>query len=320
MRTRPRFLFALSPIRLAAMVCGLAPVVVCRLAPDARADDVMTQCIASSEQGLDLRKQEKLLDARKVLASCATTRCPEEIRATCEQRISDINAVLPSIVFDVKDAAGNDQPSAKLTVDGTLVSTQLGGRSTPVDPGPHTFTIEAPGQPPVERKLVLNEGEKDRHETIVVGAPPSPLPAGPAAAGPSGGAPAASPPPAAPFEPPSTSGTQRTVALVVGGVGIGGLALGAVFGLVASSKWSSAKSDCGTGCGLTDPAQQEKSDAQSAATLSTVGFIAGAGLLAAGVAIYFTAPSAPAKSAIGSLSVAPASGPGQAGLLLRGGF
>jgi hypothetical protein len=320
MRMRSTVLFVLSPMRLAAMVGGLSPVVVCGLSPDARADDAMTQCIASSEQGLDLRKQEKLLDARKVLATCATTRCPDEIRTTCEQRISDINGVLPSIVFDVKDASGNDLPGAKLTVDGTLASTQLAGRSTPVDPGPHTFTIEVPGQPPVERKLVLNEGEKDRHERVVVGAPPSPLPAGPAPAGPSGGAPTASPPEPAPLQSPSTSSTQRTVGLVLGGVGVGGIVFGSVLGLVASSKWSSAKSDCGQGCLPSAPAQQEKSDAQSAATLSTVGFIGGAGLLAAGVVIYFTAPSAPAKGAIGALSVTPSAGPGQAGLLVRGGF
>jgi len=59
----------------------------------ARADDATAQCIASSERGLDLRKQEKLLEARKVLATCATTKCPDEIRTVCEQRITEINGV-----------------------------------------------------------------------------------------------------------------------------------------------------------------------------------------------------------------------------------
>ncbi len=292
----------------------LAPVLAA-LGPNARADDAVGQCIAASEQGLDLRKQEKLLEARKVLATCATTRCPDEIRATCEQRINDINGVLPSIVFDVKDTSGADLPNAKLTVDGAVASPPLAGQATPIDPGPHTFTIEVAGQAPVERKLVIIEGARERHETVIVGAlGATPLATSPAGAGASVGAAA---PPAAPTESPHAGSAQRLLGLSLGGVGAAGLVLGAVFGLVASSRWSNAKSDCGGGCGPSAPAQQEKSDAQSAATVSTVAFVGGAALTAAGVVLYFTAPSTSAKSA---LSVAPAAAPTWMGLAVRGGF
>ncbi len=302
MRTRPRLLFLV-----------LAPVLG-TLGPNARADDATAQCIAASEQGLDLRKQEKLLEARKVLATCATTRCPDEIRATCEQRINDINGVLPSIVFDVKDASGADLPNAKLTVDGAVASPQLAGQSTPIDPGPHTFTLEVAGQAPVERKLVIIEGDRERHETVVIGAlGPTPM-ATSTGAGPSFGATAL---PAASPESPHAGGAQRLLGMSLVGVGAAGLVLGGVFGLVASSKWSSAKSDCGSGCGPSAPAQQEKSDAQSAATVATVGFVGGAVLAAAGIVLYFTAPSTSAKTA---LSVAPAASPTWMGLAVRGGF
>jgi hypothetical protein len=315
MRTRPTLLpsaFALAPL-LVGLAVGSAR--------DARADDATGQCIASSEQGLDLRKHQKLLEARRVLATCATTRCPDEIRVTCEQRIGDINRVLPSIVFDVKDAAGNDQPGAKLAIDGVPVATTLSGQATPVDPGPHAFVIEVAGQPSVQRQLVINEGERDRHEKVVVGALAAPVPVSEATVPPVGPAPVLSPAPAAPTEAtegPVTGSTQRTVGLVVGGAGAGALVVGAVFGIVASSKWTSAKADCGTACGPNVPAQQEKSDAQSAATVSTVGFIGGAALAAAGVAIYFTAPS-PGRHAM-ALSIAPSVGQGTRGLLVQGSF
>jgi hypothetical protein len=293
-------------MRISPLVFLAAPVVAAYLtagAPEARADDATGQCIAASEQGLDLRKQEKLLDARKVLATCATTRCPDEIRATCEQRITEINGVLPAIAFDVKDPAGNDVPNAAVAIDGVAVAS-LGGRAVSVDPGPHVFRFEAPGQPAVEKKVMVNEGERDRREKVVIGAPAEATPA-------------AAPAPAA-ASPGATNGsTQKALGLVAGGVGVVGVALGAVFGAVASSKWSTAKSDCGAGCSAASPAQDEKSSAQSAATVSTIGIVGGGVLLAAGLALYLTAPESKPATA---LRFTPSVGPGEAALFVKGGF
>jgi len=87
---------------------------------------------------------------------------------------------------------------------------------------------------------------------------------------------------------------------------------------MASSQWSSAKKDCGIGCTATAQAQREKNDASSSATISTVGFIAGGALLAAGVALYFTAPGSTAEKS--ALRVMPVVGPGLAAMTLAGGF
>jgi hypothetical protein len=313
MRLRP-FTISFTPGCL-GVVLGLG--IGLTASADARAaDDATAQCIASSEQGLDLRKQEKLLEARKVLATCATTKCPDEIRTVCEQRITEINGVLPAIAFDVKDAAGNDEPDVKESIDGVAVAAQLGGRATPIDPGPHVFTFEVPGQAPVEKKVIVSEGDKDRREKIVIGAPAQ---AGQAAQGTQAtAAPALAPGSAS--SAPSNASTQKTLGFVAGGVGVVGVALGAVFGIVASSKWSSAKSDCGPSCGPDAPAQQEKSSAESAATVSTVGFVAGGVLLAAGLTLFLTAPPETKPATTGALRVTPAVGPGEAALFLRGGF
>jgi hypothetical protein len=107
--------------------------------------------------------------------------------------------------------------------------------------------------------------------------------------------------------------------LVVGGVGVAGLAVGSVFGLMASSKWSSAKADCGAGCGPNAPAQNERSDAQSAATIATIGFVAGGALVAGGLALFLTAPSRSSSGPTG-LRVVPTVDAGGSGVLLRGDF
>jgi hypothetical protein len=309
-RSSPRF----SVLALASFALGSWSV-------RAQADDAMNVCIASSEQGLELRKQEKLIDARKTLAACATTKCPDEIRSVCEQRITEINAAIPTIVFDVTDAAGVPQTAVKVSVDGTVVATQMTGRGVPLDPGTHSFRFEVAGQSAVEKKMLLREGDRERHETVVVGGAAATTPAQTSPVAPATGAPAPpSPPPPAETGAarPSGGSTQKVLGLVSGGVGVAGLVVGSIFGAIASSKWSSAKTDCGAGCAADAPAQQEKSDAASAATLSTVGVVGGAVLLAAGVALFLTAPSE--GSGVASLRIAPAAGPGTAGFSLQGGF
>jgi hypothetical protein len=122
---------------------------------------------------------------------------------------------------------------------------------------------------------------------------------------------------------------QRTAGLVVGGVGVVGVALGAVFGIIAMGKksaYTDATKDSklcqatpsGTIC---DPSVSEKRTAISGpATISTIGFIAGGALLAGGAILFFAAPKGANSPTMGRLRLAPAVGPGNAGALLTGSF
>jgi len=285
------------------------------LASPVRAQDASAQCIDASNQGLALRKQGKLVDARKMLVTCAVDACGADIKGTCTQRIAEITAALPTIVVLAKDGAGNDLAGVKVTVDGVALSAPLDGRAMTLDPGKHVFKLEATGQTPVEKELVLAEREKDRREVVVIGPPPAGAPAAPSTL-------PSTPPPAAADS--SSWSTQKTLALVAGGVGIVGLGLGTVFGLQASSKWSSAQSDCGSGCGPNAPAQGEKSDAQNAGTLSTVGFAVGGVALAGAVVLWFTAPSggdaSPPPTTARGWQLVPLIGAGNGGAVLEGAF
>jgi hypothetical protein len=104
--------------------------------------------------------------------------------------------------------------------------------------------------------------------------------------------------------------------VVTGVVGLGGIAVGSVFGLVAKSHQSDAGPHCsGTECDATGISAL--SDARSAATVSTIGFIAGGAVLAGGVVLYLVAPRGPSTT---GLSVSPGSAGSTAGLSLRGGW
>jgi hypothetical protein len=276
-------------------------------APPAAAQDA-DACIAASESSLTLRKAGKLIDARKALATCAAPACPDPIQTSCQQRLGDIDRAVPSIVFQVKDAAGNDVPGVKITMDGQPRDERAGSSIT-LDPGEHSFTFEASGQAAAKKTLVIVEGIKARTEIVVLG---SPAPA-----------PAAIPPATAVTEPPpapqSGGSSQKSIGLVIGGVGIAGLAMGSVLGLMASSSWSTAQKEQNGAQYM--QAESDGKNASTYANVSTVAFIAGGVAVAAGVVVWLTAPgSSGASNATTAWSLAPSMTPAGGGAVLRGGF
>jgi hypothetical protein len=266
----------------------------------AHAQDMQT-CIASNEKSISSRKAGKFHDAIQELRTCASDSCLADIRSVCQQRISEINAAMPSIVFGAKDGNGADLTAVKVIVDGHPLSDVLDGSAIPVDPGQHVFVFEVVGQPRLERSFVIREGEKRRREVIVIGAS---MPA--RGETPSGG-----------------HGSRGTIGLVIGGVGIAGVAVGSVLGLMASSKWTSSKQECGTaGCSALDhaAATTDHDSALTLATGSTIAFIAGGAVLALGAVLFFTAPAGGEGSTTEAVHVVPAVGPGTGGLLVKGVF
>jgi hypothetical protein len=276
--------------------------------PGARAADPTKQdCVAANDAAQDLRQSGKLRQAREKLAVCASASCPGVVRDDCAQRITEVDSAMPHIVFAAKDTAGNDLVDVKVTMDAAPLADRLDGSSLKVDPGPHVFIFTWEGHLSVSKKLVLAEHDQARREIVAFGGPETPhvQSASPATAPAAAGA--------------GSSGLDRkTIAFAVGGAGVAGIIVGSIFGAVASSKWSAAKSDCGAGCGPTAPAQGEKSTASSDATISTVAFVVGAALAAGGVVLYLTAPLRTASGT--GLQLAPSIGAGSGGVVLRGGF
>jgi hypothetical protein len=138
--------------------------------PARAANPTVAECIAASSHAATLQNEHKLRDAREAFLLCASPSCPDEIQEECTRRIVEVNAALPSVVFELKDAAGNDVGGVKVTMDGVAVANRVEGAAILVDPGEHAFTFEAKGQPVVHKTLVVLEGVKERREKIVLGA------------------------------------------------------------------------------------------------------------------------------------------------------
>jgi hypothetical protein len=165
-----------------------------------------------------------------------------------------------------------------VSVDGTPISSALVGEARPVNPGPHKVEGKR-GSDVVVADLTLAEGENKPaplHFASAANAPtaPSPMPAAPAE-----------------IEPPQTRlGTQRTLGLVAGGVGVAGVVVGSVFGLHSKSKHDEAAQYCdGSVCNDQRGVDAGES-AHSAGNVSTVGMIVGALGLGGGVLLWLTAP------------------------------
>jgi hypothetical protein len=305
--------------RPACLAASIAVALAFASAP-AAADLTKDQCIDANGKGQELRREGMFSAARVQLRQCGTPSCPAMVRDDCARRLDELERAQPTIVFEVKDAAGVDLIDVRVSVDGQPLVAHLSGKPVNVDPGAHEFTFEVAGKPPVTERILVSEGEVGRREHVVVGA--APVAATPAAAPPSS-APLSTAESASPSTPPSAGlGARKVIGLSIGGAGIVGVGVGAVFGLMASSAWSHAKSACGgdpTQCKNVVSGTSYRDTTQTDGTISTIGFIAGGALVAAGAIVFLTGGHHEQSSAKGVV-VAPSVGPGLAGVALKGAF
>ena len=297
--------------------------------PARAADPTLSDCIQANETAIKLRNESKLRQARAQWLVCAAESCNVEIRDTCKNRVSEVNKAIPTVVFDAKDDEGRDVTAVSVTMDDQPLAPRLEGTAISLDPGEHNFRFQMAGQPAVERTLVIAEGVKERHETIVLGttvtataAAETPASFPPSADNTQSSAPTA-PPPSSMTGPetPGARSNTKTVGVVVGSVGAAALVVGGVFGALSFSKWSSAQTECKTSVACANHAQamSDKSDAATSATVSTVGFVAGGLAVAAGVTLVLLAPGSGGNRGA-AVNVAPSIGPGSAGAVLKGVF
>ena len=203
-----------------------------------------------------------------------------------------------------------------VTRDGTATSQASWGVPIPVDVGTHTVLASAAGRKTFKTTIAIR-ADGDRDEVIVPALEPAP--AGSAAATPghtdADGA--------------SHGSSQRTIGFVVGGVGVAGLAVGAITGLIAIGKNNDSKQLCpeSGACG-SSAAVDDADSAKKLGTVSTIAFIAGGVAVGVGAALVLTAPSssertdraAAAAKAARSLRIVPSTDGRSAGMTFLGAF
>ena len=256
----------------------------------------------------------KLLEAREKLRVCARSSCKAWMIKECTKSLSEVEARIPSVVLVATDAEGHEVVDVTVTTEDKVELTRrLDGRAVEIGPGERVLTFTAADGRRVAVSVVVKEGEKAQRVTAKLEPSKPVAPAEPAPPPRAGGAPPPPEPASRRAAAPALSGSSglRTTGFVLASAGVAGVVIGTVFGVKAIGNKSDAACDANNAC---DP--EALSSARSAATVSTIGFVAGAALAAGGVALIILAPSR--SSGTGRLELAPSLAQRDIGLTMRG--
>jgi len=222
--------------------------------------------------------QEAADSARRVQQS-DREKIANERAASLKERLSKV---------ELRVSAARRVPGLELRINDAPVPSASWNTAMPVDPGPTRVEARAPGKKPWSVEIKVAEGPSSQVlEIAELANAPQSLSTDTAGVL------------SEKLAPHDPGATQRTIGYVIGAVGIVGLAVGGYFGYHAMDLNKQSKAQCRAddpnACTSEGAAMRE--DAKSAATISTISSIGGGALVATGLTLVFTAPSAAASRA-----------------------
>lgn len=210
----------------------------------------------------------------------------QEREQQATERREALSRVLPKVTLKLVSDAPPGTRITRASREGVQVPVAL-NTPLPVDPGEVVVRVQAPGRPDWDHRFFINRGEQKTVEVPVppadkrtergarIGKPLEPVPS---------------------YLPPleSDSQGQRIAAYVAGGVGIAGIAVGAITGMYTLGQKGAIEDNCNLDKECNLKGEEAQATASTFGTVSTVTFAIGGAALATGVVLYLTAP-APAK-------------------------
>lgn len=209
----------------------------------------------------------------------------DDRRPIAQQRVRALEPRLPYLTMQRASAT---PAGVRVRIDGVELGEGSLGVALPMDPGVHDLVLVPPeGGEGQHRTFALREGEH-RDLPIVLGADAPLAGAGEAPAG----------------EPFLAGGSRQKWIYIAGGVGVAGVLFGAVTGVVALNKKSTADANCSDERRVCNQAGVEANESgKTYGVLSGVGLGVGVVGLAAGAYLWLTAPKAPTHAAHPSIPV-----------------
>jgi len=205
----------------------------------------------------------------------------DERAAHAHERASALQPRIDSLSIRVPQAVR--VTGLEVLRDGVPLSETVWNHAAAIDPGKHRIEARAPGYLPWLRTVDVS-GEA---QVVHVDIPQLQVDSNAAAHGEK-------------TEASRPGASQRTAALVIGGVGVVGLGVGAFFGLSAQSSSSDSKDLCNDNDICTQEGHDLRVAAKNKAVVATVSMGVGAAGIATALVLWFTAPKAEPAVAPGS--------------------
>jgi len=267
----------------------------------AHADDKQA-CVDAYAKAQELKETSSLLAARESLRACSNASCTAFIVKDCTDWLATIEREIPSVVFAVKTATGEQVTDvAVTTASNPSFRGNVDGRPRELDPGKYTFEFSAQdGRKSVVDAVVLN-GQKNQ---LVVATLPAKRADPPAPGAVTASASTAGPRDESPASEPGFWSTQRTIGLVIASVGAAAAVGGAVVGFGALSKHEDAKPYCPNDL-CDDEGARLSEEAKKLGNTSKILFIAGGALFAGGGLLFLLSPGKSSSEQATVLTVGP---------------
>lgn len=119
-------------------------------------------CAEAHGEAQRLRKAGSLMESRERLLICGQADCPGLIQRDCTNWLPEVDQRIPSVVVAATGPDGQDTTAVQVFVNGQLRAQGLDGRPIRLDPGPHELRFVFAGKPPIERRVVVQEGVRAR--------------------------------------------------------------------------------------------------------------------------------------------------------------
>lgn len=208
-------------------------------------------------------------------AKASTARGRADWEKLARSKVDALSKIMPRVTYTAESGTTVKQDGVIVRVD----------QSLPVDPGTHNVEGTRPSRPPFTKTFEIRNGDKLTIAIKLEGAAPDPVPP-----------PVTHPPPKKPdVDTGASDGSgMRTIGLIVAGVGVVGLGVGAVTGIMAMGKHDDAVATCPSypdRCPADGSGTRLNEDARDLASISTIAFIGGSALVAIGAVLFFVAPS-----------------------------
>jgi hypothetical protein len=197
-------------------------------------------------------------------ASLAVASSQKEREQAARDRAQALESRLVRLVVKASPEASMNS-DLSITRDGVVLEREAWGAAVPVDPGKHVVRATAQGKASWSVEVDVKAEPPGGTETVTV------------------------PPLVAAEAPPSPGGAQRTIGIIVGGLGVVAVGVGTGFALSAKSSYDTARGHC-TSNGCSDASRAKANSAGNTADVATGLFIGGAVALVAGVVLFLTAP------------------------------